>query len=55
MPNLKETGIDRNALIIENFNSYLLTTDRESKKKKASKNMDSLNDVMSKIAFIDTH
>lgn len=33
VPNLKETGIDRNVLIIENFNSYFLTTGRESTKK----------------------
>lgn len=33
VPKLKETGIDRNVLIIEDFNSYLLTTGRESTKK----------------------
>lgn len=27
-------GIDRNALLIENFNYYLLTTERSSKKNK---------------------
>ena len=42
VPKLQATGIDRNALIIGNFNSYLLTTD--NKIEKTSKDMDCLND-----------